>query len=312
VSYNYQEFIDYVPEDLFIEPSLFGSEKFLRIISNVYECDIKYAAVFFKGKPVLFMPLLIKNKRVISPNHYFYQFIWINSNIINSWSQIEAMDFFLEQLIKRYKSIKFKLPPDLVDVRPFIWRDFKIASKFTYIKDLNSLDYHQNIKRILKRNINDFSFQKDEDWDKVWVLHFNNLLGFGLRKSRVEKIISMMKKLKDNNFLHTFNISYRGVFVTSIISVIDVKCGIAYFPLIGTTTNYSEKGLSAHLYDLTFSKLIELGINDVDLMGANMKSISRFKNKFNPELRHYYEVSYKKKIMNFNIKRILLRFLIKI
>ncbi len=312
MSYNYQEFRDYVPEDLFIEPSLFGSEKFLRIISNIYECDIKYAGVFFKDKPVLLIPLLIKNKKVVSPNHYFYQFIWINSSIINSWSQIEAMDFFLEQLIKRYKSIKFKLPPDLMDVRPFIWRDFKINLKFTYIKNLRLLDYHQNIKRILKKKLDDFSFHMDDDWNQVWVLHSNNLLDFGLSNIKIEKIISMMKKLKDNNFLHTFNISYRGVFVTSIISVIDVKCGIAYFPLIGTTTNYSEKGLSAHLYDFTFSKLIELGINDVDLMGANMKSISRFKNKFNPELRHYYEVSYNKKIINFNIKRILLRFLTKI
>ncbi|GEM_PF-2159398 len=281
--------------DSIFETDFFGSVEFLQIVSKNYSLEYKNCAVLYKDQPVILFSFFYKSGNIILPNHYYYQYIWFKDFIRESWIVVEGIDFLLVHLKNTYKRINIRLPLNFRDIRPFIWQHFDLKIRYTYIKDLSDFDYHSNIKRILKKANESFAFKNDTDWDLVWEHHIKDLRNFNISKNKIDKYLLFFKGIKELGALKTFNIYYNGNFISSVLAIIDKSSKRAYFPLIGTTDS-AANGASAKLYHFSLETLKGIGILKVDFCGANMKTIARFKQKFNPSLRMYYEVFYNKDI----------------
>lgn len=284
----------------YTEVSVFGTEAFLKATASVYNYNLDIKVVSFNNKPILAVPLFTQGNKVVSPNHYYYQFMWEKETSKESWTQIEAWDFLLKELKKKYKQIKLRLPPSIQDVRPFMWNNFNVTIRYTYEKDLKELKYNENINRIISKKQNDYTFKKNCDWDTNWSFHKIDLLNFGIRNKSVNLFLKYFEILASKNLIQVFNTYYKNKFLTSIVTIIDNKHKIAYFPLIGTSKVHSKNGLSTLLYHFAISQLRNDNIKIVDFCGANLKSISKYKNKFLPQLTTYYEVSYFRNIAFLN------------
>lgn len=274
------------------EFNVYGKDDFLKAVTKVYSCDVKYGVVFLKKEMILIIAFFKKGKNIILPNHYFYQFVWEKFSGHESWIKVECWDFLLKEMIKRYDTIKLKLPIDVYDIRPFSWNNFFVNIRYTYIKNVSTLNYHPKIKTILKKPLNGYSFKMNCDWDDVWSTHIENLNRFGIKRDQ-KNIITYMKELNASNYIMSFNAYYDDKYITSILAIVDSK--LAYIPFVGKSDGHYNKDLHVFLYNYTFSKLKELNVLYVDLFGANIKSIARFKHKFYPTLHQFLEVSYERK-----------------
>ncbi|MBK0383046.1 hypothetical protein I5M32_08750 [Pedobacter sp. SD-b] len=296
MSYSFLN-IDVNDWELFInqysEVNVFGTETFLKTTTSVYNCDLDIRVVLFNNKPILAVPLFIKGNKVVSPNHYYYQYIWEKETSKESWNQIEAWSFLIKELQKKYKEIKLRLPTKLKDVRPFIWNNFDIRLKYTYEKDLQKLTYNRNIKRILNHHNKKYSFNENCDWAPNWDFYNNDLVKLGVKKNDLRLYVSYFKGLKEINQLEVFNVYDDDGFITSILTIVDYKSKLAYFALMGLVEDkHYRKGLPTLLYDNALNRLKQKDILKVDFLGANMKSISKYKSNFLPSLEGYYEVFY--------------------
>lgn len=288
------------------EFGLFGSPEFLKAVANIYNIQYELCCVIYKGKPIIISAYFTDGRNIVTPNHYYYQYIWLKEDNKESWVLLEGLNFLIEELQKRYLKICLKLPVNFTDIRPFVWNNFSSVVRYTYVKNLSNLSYHENVRRILKKENSHFSFKTNEDWDLVWEHHDKDLKKFNIRKRISEKYLSYFRELKKDGNVETYNAYYNDVFVSSIIVLLDRVNKKAYLPLIGTVDGFYKEGLAIKIYDYTLSELSREGFCLVDFCGANIKSIARFKHKFNPTLESYYEVKYSKNAAVYqNIKKTL-------
>lgn len=296
------------------ESSVFGNTEFLSAFSDSYKIRYELSCIFYKDDPIILLAYFVKGNNIVIPHHYYFQYLWLkNQDSEESWILLEGFSFLIKQLQKKYVNIDFRLPIDIKDVRPFIWNDFSVIIKYTYVKSLLNLGYHHNIKRILKKQNLNYSFKKNEDWPLVWEHHNKDFEAFGIRLRLRKKYLNYFEKMLRLGIIDTYNAYNNGVFISSIITITDKPGKKAYFPLIGTVDGHYKDGLAVKLYDYTLSELKSSGIDEVDLYGANMKSIARFKSKFNPELVQFYEVRYRKRCLSFKkIKEYIIRVVITI
>jgi hypothetical protein len=269
--------------------SVFGDLNYLDSFEKAYSVDKRMVGIFENGKVQLLISFFESKKNVVCPNHYFFQFVWEKENVF-SWRRIMVWEFFIEELKTKYSKIHFRLPVTVNDVRPFEWAGFKYQLKHTYIKTLDDRPYHQNLKRILAKKHN-YSFATQADFAEVWLKHQADLQSFLFSASFISRTISCFKLLQQQEFVTSYNIYIGGQLLSSIIVLVDKVQKKAYFPLIGKI-DQSQSGAAAYLYDYAFSQLKMEGIEEVDLYGANMKTIARFKHKFEPELKSFFEVRY--------------------
>ncbi len=277
------------------EVGVFGSKEFLLTTAEVYKYNFLFCLVTYNGNSILTVPLFTHKSKVTFPNHYFYQFVWQNEWEKESWSVLDAWDVLLKQLQSKYTEIKIRLPISVTDSRPFIWNNFDINIKYTYIKTLVDLCYHQNIKRIVKKEKVEYTFKKNCDWDENWKFHNEDLNSFGVRVIHKSSYMKYFKGLKDSGLVQVFNAYHNNVFLSSILVIIDRRLKTAYFPLIGTADGHYKSGLPAMLYNYTLTELKSEGFETVDLVGANIRNIAKYKSKFLPTLFPFFEVSYSKR-----------------
>ena len=277
--------------------SVFADLNYLDSFENAYAVNKELIGIYENDKIHLLISFFDSKNRVICPNHYFFQFVWEKENTL-SWRRIMVWEFLIEELKKRYSKIHFRLPITVDDIRPFEWAGFKCQLKHTYIKVLDERPYHQNLKRILAKK-HDYTFASQTDFAEVWSKHQADLESFLFSASFISKTVSFFKLVQQQGLVVTYNIYTEGRLLSSIIVLIDKAQKKAYFPLIGKI-DQSQSGAAAYLYDYTFSQLKKEGIEEVDLYGANMKTIARFKHKFEPELKSFFEVRYDSRFKGFS------------
>ncbi|WP_113662260.1 hypothetical protein [Pedobacter nanyangensis] len=269
--------------------SVFGNLSYLESFEQAYGVGKKLVGVYADSKPYLLITFFEDKGRIVCPNHYYFQFVWEKESSA-SWRKIMVWEFLMNELKKRYSQIHFRLPLSVHDVRPFEWAGFTYQLKHTYIKTLDERPYHQNLKRILAKKHN-YTFGTQTDDKLVWSKHRGDLKAFLFSASFISKTIAYFEILQQKELVATYNIYADGGLLSSIIVLIDKHEQKAYFPLIGKI-DLAQSGAAAYLYDYAFSQLKKQGIKQVDLYGANMKSIARFKHKFEPELERFFEVEY--------------------
>lgn len=273
--------------------TLKAGKSFLNSLADTYNLKILHVAIKQKEDLCILTSFLIKDKRILSPNHYYYQFFWQNPDK-SQWHHTEVLYFLLDELKKSYKTINIRLPITIKDIRPFKWQGFTIEIRYTLVKYLNDGKLHKNLSRILKNDINanGYKFETNTFWKESLAFHNKELKNFKFAKTYIQQVIRWFSALQQANLAYTFNVFYKDEFVSSIIAIVDEKDKKAYFPLIGTVKEHSSKGISSFLYQYALNQLKDFGVEKVDLYGADMREIATFKQKFEPELQNFYVAKY--------------------
>lgn len=271
--------------------SLFFDPKYLNIVKEAFNYQLHYYTCRRHNKIVFAAALFSKNGKVVIPYAFTYNSIYID-NTIGDIVYVQILEDFLALLRSRFKKIALRLPPTIVDVRPFIWADFKIVNRYTYCKDIYSPIKTKVFKNIRKVEEDGVCFVEEDVNNENLELNLETCFKYGLPKSLYGKYRTLFTLLSTDNYLKTFALYKNGKMIATRIVMIDSVLKTLY------TFSYNDlnnKSLVSYFNMATFNWCADNSIERVDMVGANEKGIANFKYSFNAVLTPYFWVDYSSK-----------------
>lgn len=269
---------------------------FVNIICNLSSLKPIYFLYERNNIPVISFIAFASGNKIRQPFHFFYSSFWVADSLSDT-QYCECLDEFIAELLTRYKNVEIKLPTDLVDMRPFLWNNFSITNYYTYIKDLENLDYHpstaKNIRKAKQRNYVCREEEMDELSLSLNLKLFSDLKVYGAKK--IQNIGQLMNSLSESAYLKSFNCYLDDKLVASNLILLDEKYKVAYTILLNKTSRAIKDDVHSLLHDFFFGKLKVDGYLLVDLLGGDMKSIAAFKCRFKAKLQPHFLVRYSKR-----------------
>ncbi|RYF20795.1 MAG: hypothetical protein EOO42_11755 [Flavobacteriales bacterium] len=131
--------------------------------------------------------------------------------------------------------------------------------------------------------------------------NMNFLIEEGYFSARgVEKILSFFDIRTEDDGTLLFGSLIKDELYASSIVFTDAEHKIAYIAFVckKTIKVSGNHSVHAYIYDEIFKYLSKLGYEKVDLLGANLFSISKFKSKLSDDLSQYYNVKYSRRRSN--------------
>jgi len=257
--------------------------KFQNSDSNAYIESL----FFFNQKGKLFLPPL-------NPFHptFFHPTPTDKPYRINQqWRQLSHQ--MIEEIIRHGGSASFVLPPDITDIRPFLWRGFKANVKYTYhLKLPYSLEQASTEIRskIKKATQTGYRSALTQDMNEIFpcLIATENRKGFH-HDLTLSDLQLAQQLLGHDNFRCYVCYSPEGEAVSaSIIIVMNEDWSFGW--AAGSKTNHLTKGVVQQSQHFAFEDLTRIGIHNVDLVGANLPSVASSKSGWGGELVPYYQV----------------------
>lgn len=249
-----------------------------------------------KDKVIFSFIALVRGGEIKAPFHFFYSSFWANPNLTDT-QYCQYLDEFLGGLLKQYKKIEIKLPIGIIDMRPFLWRNFSVANYYTYIKQLDSLDYHHVTEKNIRKARNAGYECRQEALDEA-SLNLNLKLFFDLKlysSFRVQAIGRLLEAMSAVGNLTCFNCYKNNELVASNLIFLDKKNKKAYTVLLNKISRANKDDVHSLLHDFFFTSLGNNGYEYVDLLGGDMPGIAPFKSRFNTKLEPHFLVRYSKR-----------------
>ena len=199
-----------------------------------------------------------------------------------------------DYLSKRYNYIALQLEPSIEDIRPFMWLGWKSSANYTYEIDLS------DIKALWEKMDKDAKYEINKARkNSIQIVHGDNMeqflilyeKTFAKHKSKVplnkEWIKDMFKTLsKEKKCRLYYAKSSKEEIISSALTVWDNKK--AYYLLA-----VSEPKVSiGSNYLLLWNVIDEMSkkFTVMDMVGANIPNIAKFKREFATKLTSYYTV----------------------
>lgn len=281
---------------------VFFNPNYLDTVSLAFQVNIVYYSYTEKQDLFFLAAVFIKDNKVIIPDDFTYNPYFLNPTL-SERKQIAIQNQFIVLLKSRFKSVGIKFNVDILDVRPYKWAGFNVDVRYTYIKNTSEPSHYsieKNLKRVSKTDIevrvnapNTVAIDLNVDFLKT--------LGYTLiQKNCYSNFLHLLSK---NNLLLNFEVYKSQNQIGSSLVLLDIK-NFKAFTLISNPISHTFKYAHTLLYQTRINWLKENNYNEVDFCGANVESISNFKSFFNPTLKPYYVVRYKKSNFSFllNIK----------
>ena len=191
--------------------------------------------------------------------------------------------------------ISFKLPPGLIDCRPFKWLEYEAEPVYNYILDISiglsniesnfTQEARKNIKKAEKSEINVEVGSKKE----LQIL-YNMLYDRYADQERMLPIsenylLDIYNRFSPDN-LKVFTLVYQDNIIGGVIKLCYKDEILDWIGQSKTTV----KGANDFLHWEIIKWAVENGYRYYNILGANTPSISRFKSKFNPSLSVNFSV----------------------
>lgn len=282
-----KEFEDTIP------PSVYTNIEYMEITANVMQAQAVYYIFFRNEMPQIAFALFEKSRKIVLPKFYpLYSGVWLNGSL----EKLNLRNDFFESisiLKSLYKSIKICLPPDIQDVRAFIWNGFDVKLRYTYIKNLIDLNFKSDVLKNYRLAIKDFKFIEELSLDKNWILFSDQLLKLGFNQQKLQQLYSWLFELSANNVIKIFSVKYFNEKLGGVgIVFLDQPQFQSGFLLSYGLKNERQSEINSMLYVSIHKWLSDNGFKQFDYFGANTLNIADFKSRFNPELKSYYVVNY--------------------
>lgn len=271
---------------------LFHSHTFLENIAIAYRKNIRVFCVYNKEQCLLSLPVLHQVRDASLSTHFFYQAILVHESFTER-TFLQAWELLISELKANFDAIDFKLPPFAEDIRPFTWAGFGQKTYYTATINLKqTIPYSDNVKRSLKKAEKAGLTVQVSDFDEaILKQNLQDMLVHGLGASEPAAIQTWMQALASSKQCCMFSlVNADGATIGSSIYLYDTKQ--AY--LISVMGGEEQSGGQAYLYHSAFEHFKKLGLEKIDLLGANIPSIALYKSKLGASTEGYSIVSYRK------------------
>jgi len=282
---------------------VYSSTIWLEAVSDAYGLELKILGVFNGAELVGGLPLFIKKKQIIIPPFTPYNSVILKlSETKYPYKKIYRIHSIMLNLIEylekqgKYSQITFIHTPDIRDIRPFIWKGWRVSPLYTYVLSISNVDdlkkkishnARKNLKRCKKEKI---YIEESEKFDIL----FNLLkLTFSRRKrlaplnyKKLRKIYETLSKRRNAKLFIAF--TKEGVPISARIITLDDDFPIAHDWVAGSDPKYFSTGGTTCLLWYIIEWLSSRGFKFLDLNGANIPSIAKFKSNFGGNLEVYF------------------------
>ena len=207
----------------------------------------------------------------------------------------DVSQILIEKLIKDYKNIFISNHVTLEDISFFIQNGFSSKVKYTYLVNISDLEKTRDKfeKRtryeIRKAEKSDLIVKKEDNilaFDKIHQLVFKKQ-----NRSRpisTEFIVNLYKTLKEAGKCQLYFAYNKKELSAAVLIIWDNKRG--YYLMGASDPKFKGDGASSLALWTAFKDLKGKGFKEIDLLGANIPSIKKFKRGFGGELKSYFNV----------------------
>ncbi|WP_017259224.1 hypothetical protein [Pedobacter arcticus] len=269
---------------------------FVEITAKLINCKAVFFLYFLDDKPVLKLSSFERDGKLILPNIYpFYSGFWLD-NSLSYLKQNEVLDNTLLELKKTYKSIKLMLPVEVKDIRCFIWNDFDVTVRYTYLKKLDALKFKKDMVRNHKIALDrlNFTLKEMHGFDLYWDFHKCLLSDIGFSIKIIGNLRSWIIELMEKRIIKFFCVFDEGDnYMGSTFLVLDQFKKTGNSLLEHTVDNNLKSKSNAFLKISMHYWLKENKYEYFDYLGANTRKVAENKVRSEPELQNYYIVDYK-------------------
>jgi hypothetical protein len=265
--------------------------RFINIICETFKLKPVCLIVYSNNKPLIGLVLYTKNKSIVHPTNYIYTAIWKTSN--SSIAIENALIIAIKELQKKYRFINLLLPPNIIDIRPFIYCGFKSDVKYTYVNNLLDIKLSSDVKSMRNR-ANKLGIQFDFNTDSNEILNQNiaSFFKLGYKKKYIKRLERFILNLKNVGYLIPISARLNNILLASGYVLLDKENFNAMNLFITSDKENYQTGVHSSLYLYNLYWLKDNGFLTNDLFGATTKGIGNFKSNFNGDLTPYYHVRY--------------------
>ncbi|MFD1175570.1 GNAT family N-acetyltransferase [Paenibacillus puldeungensis] len=206
---------------------------------------------------------------------------------------LEVAGLMIPEMLKTQRNASFVFPPDITDVRPFLWRGFKTDIKYTYMTDLPyTLDQASREIRakIKKADAEGYRTAKTVDMEEVHqcLRGTEQRQGFSHRLS-VEDLKLAQTLLGENAFHAYVCYSPNGEPVSaSVVLTFDGERAFGW--ISASKTEHLGQGVVQQSQSFVLQQFSELGYKKFDFAGANIPTVAQAKTNWGGTLTPYYLV----------------------
>lgn len=286
--------------------TVFHKSDYLQIVSEASSADLNLFGCFKNDELVGGCPLLIKKFcRIFSraassgPLTPFGGFILPNLNSAKVRQSEGIQNGILDALCdsitgEKYHLINITNSPDLLDVRPFLWRGWEGHVAYTYYIDLNdnfSNRFSNDIKKNIRKASNSgFHFERFSDG----VVHYNLLKKVFNRQNQQTPVdqhffTSMLELFERKNCGSMWVARDKsGDVIASHIRIWDDKRAYAWSG--ASDPAFRDSGANQFLFDSVLKELQRNGLHGINIMHGNTQRLSLYAAGYNPTLVPYYKI----------------------
>lgn len=282
---------DWIKQNVISSTLLFNQPDFADLISTTYERTLTWYVVSDQKNILFSFPIIHHQRNASLVTHFFYQAIPLNLQLSDVQFK-ESWKLLISTLKEDFDSIDFKFAPYVEDISPFLTAGFEQEIRYTSILNLQVFPkYSENVRRSLKKaskhnlNVHVHQYHKEIISEQI-----QDMLKYGLGKKHALKFPIWFEYLSNQKSTLIFELRDEKHRIGSALYLYDKEQ--AY--LIATMGGQEESGGQAYLYDRAFNHFQEMGLKQVDLLGANIPSVALYKSKLGGELHPYFMVSYRK------------------
>ena len=205
-----------------------------------------------------------------------------------------ALSLMAAFLRKHFHEISLYSAPGVYDLRPLQQKKWLVSPAYTYFLKLDNTEFlweqfdgsvRRQIKKGEKQGYDIITEMSESDIQPLIDATFHRRHQQNPISMRLVGHIIADQRLQEHRFIIAAR-DQAGKVVSAIIALVDDKR--AYYTLSATIDSAVGSGVQSWLLWSLFTVLHDKGIREFDFLGANIPSIARFKEKFNPETIHYF------------------------
>jgi hypothetical protein len=268
--------------------SIFYRTKFLNTTAKVFEANVD-CYIFKKKEKILAVgAFYVKDKKIITPESFSFTALWF-SPLLSDINYINCAEYLINSLKYSYSNITLKLTPEINDIRPFIWANFTIENKYTYIKKDTLPAHYSIVKNLSKLPQEYYSFIVNPIDDTSLELNSKFLRNLGFSKSLINYYRLLILSWDSIGIVKAFNLYKQNKLICSNIVIIDES---KIYTILLNNVSGEDKYAHSYLYTEIIHWCKQNGILEIDFCGANLPSVAKFKSYFNADLVPYFVLSF--------------------
>lgn len=207
------------------------------------------------------------------------------------WHQ--SAEVMIETMLRHGGTAAYCLPPDITDIRPFLWKGFKVNVKYTYhiqlpyMIDKASTEIRSKLKKAAQEG---YHSRLSQDMNEVYPCLLETESRKGFSHNLTLEDLRLAQRLLGNERLRCYVCYTKEGEPVSASLIVVMDNGWAFGWVAGSKTAHLPHGVVQQSQYFAFQDLGSLGIQGIDLVGANLPSVAKSKASWGGELVPYYQV----------------------